>query len=371
MIKGHATLEGTQKYAARQADARGDFFTQDDHFCLASLGFGSFVPEPYKEENYSFSYADAITAALRGGSNLIDTAANYRYGQSEKEIGEALKSLIDSGEIARDEVVVCSKGGFLPLCYPFPANPYEWIRTNIVDAKLATLENIALDQHCMTPAYIQWSLELSLANLGLETIDIYYLHNPETQLGFAEPEKFYEDIKAVFMELENARKQGKIGMYGVATWNAFLYEPTHLEYISLSKLVSIAREVGGENHGFAYIQMPFNLGKPHAYVYQNQEIDGLFYTPLQAVKKLGLGAITSSSLLQMNLFKGEFSESFRTLIGLEYASDVHRALQFARSATGVSSSLAGSKVVEHVTHDLEIKKFAKTERLSYEKILNL
>jgi len=371
MLKGRATLEGTQKYAARQTEARGDFFTQDDNYCLASLGFGSYVGEPYREENYRFGYFDAILSAVRGGSNLIDTAINYRYTQSEKEIGEALKELIGSGEFGRDELVICSKGGFLPLCYPFPQNPYEWIRSTLIDAKLATDADIALDQHCMTPAYIEWSLNQSLANLGLETIDIYYLHNPETQLGFVTPEKFYEDIRAVFHTLENAKKQGKIGVYGVATWNAFLYEPTNMEYISLPKLVEIAREVGGESHGFRYVQMPFNLGKPHAYVYQNQEIDGLFYTPLQAAKKLGLSVITSSSLLQMNLFKRPFSDSFRSLIGLEYASDVHRALQFARCATGVSASLVGTSNAEHAMHNLEIMKFARTNKQAYEQIFNL
>lgn len=370
---GKATLEGTKSFAQKN-HSRGfspDFFTLGDEFCLSSVGFGSYVPEPYKEESYLFSYTDSILQAIKSGSNLIDTAINYRYQQSEREIGKALGLAFTQGVASRDEIVVCSKGGFLPLDYPFPENPFEWIKQTVIDSKLASMEDIAMDQHCMTPEYISWSLDKSLENLGLSTIDVYYLHNPEVQLGFVDAEQFYKKIGDVFVVLESARACGKIGYYGVATWNAFSYEPENLEYISIAKLVQIANDIAGADNGFKFIQMPYNLGKPHAYIYQNQEIEGLFYTPIQAARRLGLNVITSSSLLQMNLFKRPFSDNFRTYIGLDYASDIHRAIQFSRSATGISSSLIGSSSVEHVMHNMEIAKFSRTIRESYEQIFKL
>ena len=366
-----ATLEATKEFAKKHSENRLDFYTLTDEFCISSLGFGSYVGEPYNEENYHFGYHDSIVQAVESGANLIDTAINYRYQQSEREIGEALREVIGSGIAKREELVICSKGGFLPLDYPFPANPYEWIKKNIYDALLAKESDVALDQHCMTPKYMEWSLEKSLANLGLESVDIYYLHNPETQLGFVEREQFYENIRSVFEFFEEARRLGKIGYYGVAVWNAFSYEPENMEYISIKKLSDIAREVGGESNGFKYLQMPYNLGKPHAYTYQNQEIDGLFYTPIQAAKKLGLNVITSSSLLQMNIFKRPFSDKFRSMIALEYASDIQRALQFARCATGVTASLVGTSKAEHVMHNMEIAQFARTSRANYEEIFKL
>ena len=42
--------------------------------------------------------------AIRSYYDLIDTASNYRYGQSEKEIGIALKELLDEGEIRNNFV---------------------------------------------------------------------------------------------------------------------------------------------------------------------------------------------------------------------------------------------------------------------------
>jgi len=371
MLKGKATLEATKGFALKQKNLSGDFYLLTDEYCISSLGFGSYVGEPYKEENYHFGYFESIMTAVRSGSNLIDTAINYRYQQSEREIGEALRELIGAGYCKREELVICSKGGFLPLNYPFPENPYEWIKTNIIDTKLADEKNIALDQHCMTPKYMEWSLNKSLENIGLESIDVYYLHNPETQLGFVERDVFYDNMAEIFAFFEEARRFGKIGYYGVAVWNGFLYEPENMEYISLDKLSKIAKIVGGEQNGFKFVQMPYNLGKPYAYSYQNQEVDGLFYTPIQAARKLGINVITSSSLLQMNLFKRPFSDSFRSLIGLEYASDIHRALQFARSAPGVSASLVGTSSTEHVMHNMEIAKFSRTSKANYEHIFKI
>jgi aryl-alcohol dehydrogenase-like predicted oxidoreductase len=371
MIKGKASLEATKAFATRHAQNRLDFYTLGDEYCISSLGFGSYVGEPYREQNYQFGYVDSMVAAVKCGANLIDTAINYRYQQSEREIGTAIKKLVGDGHAKREELVICSKGGFLPLDYPFPDNPYQWIKENIINSGLAKDSDIALDQHCMTPEYIEWSLEKTLENLGLESIDIYYLHNPETQLGFVEKEQFYENTKAVFATLEKARGTGKIGYYGVAVWNAFLYEPENMEYISIKKLHDIAKEVGGEQNGFKFVQMPYNLAKPHAYTYQNQELDGLHYTAIQCAKKLGLSVITSSALLQMNIFKRPFSDGFRTLINLEYASDVQRALHFARCAAGVSASLVGTCIAEHAIHDMDIAKFARTPRVDYEKIFKL
>ena len=36
----------------------------------------------------------------------------------------------------------------------------------------------------MTPAYLQSQLDQSLRNMKLECVDVYYIHNPESQLQF-------------------------------------------------------------------------------------------------------------------------------------------------------------------------------------------
>jgi len=52
--------------------------------------------------------------------------------------------------------------------------------------------------------------------------------------------------------LESNRKDGKLQMYGVATWNGFRANPQSPEYHSLSKMVEIAEAVAGESHGFSF-----------------------------------------------------------------------------------------------------------------------
>lgn len=344
----HATKEGSFKYLKKFGNYSKDFYRFNGELFFPSLGIGTYKPEPYKEDNYIINYAEAIKTALRRGINLIDTAINYRYQMSEREISEALNGMFAEGEITREEVIIASKGGFIPLDFPFPENPYGWIQKNIIDQGLATKEEIVIDQHCMAPVYLRWSCEQSLRNLELETIDIFYLHNPETQLGYVDHETFYGRIAAAFELFETLRSEGKIISYGVASWNGFLYEEEHTEYISLSKLVEIARRVGGENHGFKYLQSPFNMAKPHAYGYTNQLCeDGKYYPLMHACAHFGITMLGSSPLLQKNIFKRPFTAKIGELLNTGDLSDVASALQFARSA-GAITAVFGAVDPAHV-----------------------
>ncbi len=348
----YATKEGTFGYLKQFNRYNRDFYRFDGERFISSLGLGTFRKEPYREENYVISYKDSVKTALLNGINLIDTAINYRYQTSEREIGEALTELMEEGNISRDQVVVTSKAGFLPMDFPFPENPYTWIDEQIIETGLASKDEIVIDQHCMTPAYLRWSVEQSLQNLQLETIDILYLHNPETQLGYVGYDVLKQRIKAAFELFETLVEEGKIREYGIACWNGFLYEEGHTEYLSLDDIVAIAKEVGGDAHHFRYVQSPFNLAKPHAYNYSNQKgPDGRYYTLMQAVHGYGLNLMASSSLLQMNLFKGKFDGQINELLGTRELTDIVSALQFARSGN-VISALFGAVDPHHVEDNL-------------------
>jgi len=344
----HATKEGTFGYLKKFGSYSKDFYRFNGELFFPSLGIGTYKAEPYKEENYIINYSEAIKTALRYGIHFIDTAINYRYQMSEREIGEALSEMISSGEIKREEVIIASKGGFIPLDFPFPENPYGWIQENMIDTGLATKEEIIIDQHCMTPAYLRWSCEQSLKNLELETIDIFFLHNPETQLGYVDQKTFYARIQAAFELFEELRAEGKIVAYGIAAWNGFLYEEEHMEYISLAKVMEIAQAVGGEDHGFKYLQSPFNMAKPHAYSYANQQWeDGMYYPLMQVCARFGLSLLGSSPMLQKNLFKRPFAAKIGELMQTSELSDVASALQFARS-TGAITAIFGAVDPSHV-----------------------
>lgn len=348
----YATKEGTFKYLKQFPKYSKDFYRFNGELFFSSLGLGTYRKEPYREENYIVNYKDAVKTAILNGINLIDTAINYRYQVSEQEIGEALMELFDEGKVQRESLIITSKAGFLPLEFPFPENPYEWIKSNVIEKDLSTPEEIVIDQHCMSPAYLRWSVEQSLKNLHLNTLDILFLHNPETQLGYVEREVVLSRIKEAFTLFEQLVDEGKIRYYGIASWNAFLYDEDHTEYLSLNDIMQIAQEVGGESHHFKYIQSPFNLVKTHAYNYANQQgPDGRYYTLMQAIEGFGLNLLASSSLLQMNLFKGKFDQTIRETLGTSELTDINAALQFARSGN-VLSALFGTADTQHVKENM-------------------
>jgi aryl-alcohol dehydrogenase-like predicted oxidoreductase len=348
----YATKEGTFKYLKQFPKYSKDFYRFNGELFFSSLGLGTYRKEPYREENYIVNYKEAVKTAILNGINLIDTAINYRYQVSEQEIGEALMELFDEGKVQRESLIITSKAGFLPLEFPFPENPYEWIKSNVIEKDLSTPEEIVIDQHCMSPAYLRWSVEQSLKNLHLNTLDILFLHNPETQLGYVEREVVLSRIKEAFTLFEQLVDEGKIRYYGIASWNAFLYDEDHTEYLSLNDIMQIAQEVGGESHHFKYIQSPFNLVKTHAYNYANQQgPDGRYYTLMQAIEGFGLNLLASSSLLQMNLFKGKFDQTIRETLGTSELTDISAALQFARSGN-VLSALFGAADTQHVKENM-------------------
>ena len=367
MCLTYATAEATYNFAKRFAHYK-DFYARHNGLIFSKLGFGTFKKEPYKEENYIFDYKEALKTAIKSGVNVIDTAINYRYQQSEREIGEVLEELFESDEVKREELIICSKGGFVPLDFPFPANPYEWISEHIIQKGLATSYDIELDQHCMTPAFLKDSLDRSLSNLHVECLDIYFLHNPETQLTRIGYNHFLKKLEEIFASFEEHVREGKIKSYGIAVWNAFTYEEGNSEYINLEDVYDVACLVGGSNHHFKYIQLPFNIAKTNAYSVPNQKMrDGNYYTPLQVAHKLGLGVMSSSSLLQMHLFQKPFKPEVGYLLDskMELQSDVQLALQFVRSTRGIITSLFSSSKSEHVSSNLSIASIPATNSAKY------
>jgi len=368
MGKVYATAEATHHFAKRFAHYK-DFYTKFDDLIFSKLGFGTFKREPYKEENYIFDYKSALKSAIAGGVNVIDTAINYRYQQSEREIGEVLDELFTDGAIKREEMIVCSKGGFIPLDFPFPENPYLWIDEHMLQKGLAKPEDIELDQHCMTSEFLKFSLEKSLENLRLECLDVYFLHNPETQLHRLGYPAFLKKIEEIFSFFEEMVAEGKIKAYGIAVWNAFTYEEGNPEHINLEDIYDIAHRVGGgQNHHFKYIQLPFNMAKTHAYSIPNQKMhDGKYYTPLQVAYKLGLGVMSSASLLQMHLFQRPFKPEVGYLLDstMQLQNDIQLALQFVRSTRGIVSSLFSSSSPEHVDNNLSIANVHATNVAKY------
>src|SRR5215471_12985267 len=177
-----ATTESTRRYAERFKDsiARGHFREQQG-LMMSSIGVGTYLGEADAETDEA--YRKAIVVAVKLGSNVIDTAINYRFQRSERAIGKAIYDLESTGKTRRDELIIATKAGYIPFDAKFPANPREYLLDNFITPGIVGPRDIVAGSHCMTPRYLEHQIEQSLRNLGVHTIDIFYIHNPETQLA--------------------------------------------------------------------------------------------------------------------------------------------------------------------------------------------
>ncbi|HEX5883187.1 MAG TPA: aldo/keto reductase, partial [Pyrinomonadaceae bacterium] len=150
---------------------------------------------------------------------------------------------------------------------------------------------------------------------------VYYIHNPESQLGYVSESEFYSRLRAAFERLEQNRREGKLAYYGVATWNGFRVPANSREHHSLARMVDAAREIGGDEHGFRFIQLPFNLAMP----------EGI--SVIEEAQQLGVTVVASASLLQGRI-------------------DPQTALRFVLSTEGITTALIGMSRVEHVEENL-------------------
>src|SRR5215831_1759548 len=286
-LTGCASPQGTDNYRKRFPDAAADHFRAAQGVRLSSVGAGTYLGNA--DEETDRRYTEAIVRAVELGANVIDSAANYRFQRSERAAGAALDQLRQRG-FARDELVVCTKGGYLPFDGAPPRDVREYVETNFIDKGLATWGDIAGGSHCMTPAYLDNQLHQSLRNLNLDCLDVYYVHNPESQLSAVAPDEFWRRLRAAFEFLEGAASEGKTKYYGVATWNGFREEPDAQGYHSLETMVEMARELAGDDHHFRFIQLPINLAMPEALFFQNQKFGDEYVSAVEAAQSFGVTA---------------------------------------------------------------------------------
>jgi aryl-alcohol dehydrogenase-like predicted oxidoreductase len=349
-IAGSATAQGTLRYAARfqGRSAAGHFREIAGGQVLSSIGIGTYLGEP--DPATDKGYAQAVVAAVESGVNVVDSAINYRFQRSERSVGAALRLLMAKG-YSRDELMLCTKAGFLTPDGEMPGDPNEYFAREFLDRGVFQPEEIAAGCHCMAPKYLADQMERSLGNFGVESIDVFYLHNPETQLTEVSAPEFRKRIRDAFVFLESAVAERKTGAYGMATWNAFREDPKSPGFLSLEAMAEIAREVGGAQHHFRFVQLPFNLAMPEALTRPNQTVAGKTMPMVQAARDLGITLVTSAALLQGQLTKN-LPPFVHSALKLKKESEL--ALQFARSVPGLTTALVGMSRVEHVQANLAL-----------------
>ena len=309
-LPGSASPEGTAKYAARivsQSRHVGHMehgYSQFGNSALTTsrLGFGT-----YRVDTREPEHREALKKALREGVNLIDTSTNYMDGDSERLVGSVLRELIKSGELTREEVIVVSKIGYVQGHNLKQAEARERAGRPYPDM-VKYGEGI---WHCIHPEYLADQLTLSLDRLGLATLDVCLLHNPEYFLSEAAHHEggdlarsrntFYRRLEQAFTYFESQVAAGRIHYYGISS-NTVTADPSNAEATSLSRMcdaaraAAVAQSIG--RHHFAVLQCPMNLYEAGALVTSNTGVDQR-ETVLEMAQREGIAVLVNRPLNAM------------------------------------------------------------------------
>jgi uncharacterized protein YyaL (SSP411 family)/aryl-alcohol dehydrogenase-like predicted oxidoreductase len=309
-LSGSASPEGTAKYAARMVSrSRHDGHMEHGYsqfgnsgWTTSRLGFGT-----YRVDTRDTEHREALKKALREGVNLIDTSTNYMDGDSERLVGSALGELIKNGELTREEVIIVSKIGYVQGDNLKQAEARERAGRPYPDM-VKYGEGI---WHCIHPEYLDDQLTLSLDRLGLTTLDVCLLHNPEYFLSEAahhegedlvrSRETFYRRIEQAFTYFESQVAAGRIHYYGVSS-NTITAGLSDAEATSLTRMCDAARAAAVaqsmDRHHFLVLQCPMNLYEAGALVTPNTGV-GQQETVLQVAAREGIAVLVNRPLNAM------------------------------------------------------------------------
>jgi aryl-alcohol dehydrogenase-like predicted oxidoreductase len=235
---------------------------------VSQAGFGC-----YRVDAGVATHEKALRKALLGGVNLVDTSSNYGDGGSETLVGAVLQDLISSGYLSRESVAVVSKVGYLQG-QNYQLSQERKRRGDPFKELVLYAEGL---EHCIHPQFLQDQLGRSLKRLGLNTLDVYLLHNPEYYLSWASKtglsldearETYYDRIGRAFSHLETEVKRGRIRSYGISS-NTFPSPATDPEFTSLGRVWQMAESISRQHH-FRIIQLPMNLMETGGVTEENQ-----------------------------------------------------------------------------------------------------
>ena len=370
-VAGYATAEGTRKLmenAFKNGMAKSHF-RSFNNLNFSSLGIGTYLGQLTAEDDIDLE--NAIYNSLKSGAvNVIDTAINYRSMKSEKNIGHAIKRLIEDKILSRDQVFISTKNGYITNDGDYPTiDVLEYMHKMYISQGIIDSKDISSGYNVLNPNYIRKCIDKSLTNMQLDTIDLVYIHNAyESWFQDISRSEFNEKIRRVFQVYEENRSQNKIRYYGMATWTCFRLPRNEEGYLSLEDMVRIAEDVAGKDHGFRFIQLPYNLAYREAYSLRNQTVNSdKDFTILEACNKLNIGVFTSVPLLQAKLFDVKIPD----YLGID--NQLLKIVQITRSTPNVIAPLLGQKKLNHVKENIELAKVAPLNNSEFNeaiKILN-
>lgn len=369
LLHGYATSGGTKKYVkyAIQRGKPSSHFRIFDGLYLSSIGMGTYLGQLTAEDDKAME--NAVYESIKSGAvNVIDTAINYRAMKSEKSVGRALLRLEKDGIISRDEVFICTKNGYITNDGDYPSiDVMEYMQKMFISTDLIKAHDISSGYNVLNPNYIERCIDKSLMNMHIGTIDLVYIHNSfESWHEDVSKEEFMQMLAKVFEVYEKYRSNTKIRYYGMATWTCFRVSQDNKEYLSLEEVVKVAENIGGRQHGFRFIQLPYNLAYSEALLLKNQIVGSeRNLTILEAANRLNIKVFTSIPLFQSRLLRAQIPD----YMGL--TDQVAKLVQVIRSSPSVIAPLIGYKKPEHVEQNLMLANIPPLNNIEFRKAVQV
>lgn len=165
----------------KQATILGNSTLTVNRIGLGCMGMSEFYGSFNETESIN-----TLNKAIDLGVNFFDTADMYGSGANEKLIGKAFKSKWDKVVLATKFAVMRGPNG-------------EWLGLN------------------GQPEYIKKACEQSLSNLGIESIDLYYMHRQAPDV----------EIEVIVGAMADLVKQGKVKYIGLSEVDAGTIRRAH------------------------------------------------------------------------------------------------------------------------------------------------
>jgi aryl-alcohol dehydrogenase-like predicted oxidoreductase len=355
LLPGRATTKGTRRFADRpRRDGKAyaeDHFTRPDSLWLSSIALGTLRGEAGGVDD--LLYRSVVADLLDGGTNVFNTALSDRFQTSERAVGHALTRAVREERVARDEIVIVSKGGAMTPD-PKRARDYTSAQRDLYSSYIDTgiLDPNDVNRgHSMSPKFLLDQIDRSRHNLGVATLDYYLIQEPEVHLKSLGADGFKKALTESFEALEFAVSEGWIGAYGLATWEGFLVPDSDRSHLGIVEIFDAALEVGHGDHHLRAIQLPYGLAMGEGVALDSQlGPDGHSRGILDSLQDTGTVVFASAPLYGGRLV-GQVP-SFVQDAFPEAPTPTTAALQFVRSTASVTSAVVGMREAAHVEENL-------------------
>lgn len=305
---------------------------------LPKIGLGTY--------NQSLNQSELISYALKLGYELIDTAPNYNNGISQREVSKALSQCIN-------QTLISTKVGFVS----------DLDRRDFYIKNGIAKSNDFFKNHCLSKSFVKYEIEKNLQELGIESIDILFIHNPEQQLEIKSKSDFFYTLSNAIEIIETFCEQGKVKQYGISSWDGFGIngkQPT----FTLDEIHDIVFKIAGKSNRFRCVQIPLSI--VHYDELYNYAINksGL----LCDAERLSLSIFANSPLHKGELLKLIDSEFLR-LFGINNCATA--CLLFLKSFQCINTILVGATSKSQIEDNIQIEALPPLSREKVELILNL